>query len=159
MKVTVFTKGPKALNHADALIESLEKSGCVILDSEVMFLGREQCDVHYHHVVDKPFYEEVWKMFQACPSLFLLVDGDLEKVLKVVGEFTDPAKCNLDSFRRKYGENMTYNVCHRSGSEEDAAEEYERFWGENGFINQFRKNPLKRLEVVKFLQSIGNAAW
>ena len=158
MKITVFTKGLKALTHADALIESLEKSGCTILDSEIMFLAHEQCDVHYHHVVDKPFYEEVWKVFQECPSLFLLVDGELETVLEVVGEFTDPAKCNLNSFRKKYGENMTYNVCHRSGSEEDAIEEYKRFWSENGFIAQFRRNPLKRLEVVKFLQNIKNAA-
>jgi len=76
-------------------------------------------------------------------------------VLKVVGEFTDPAKCNLNSFRKKYGENMTYNVCHRSGSEEDAADEYERFWGKDGFIQQFRRNPLKRLKVVDYFRRIG----
>jgi nucleoside-diphosphate kinase len=155
MKITVFTKGLKALNLASALIEPLEENGCIILDSEIMFLAHEQCDIHYHHVVDKPFYGEVWKMFEECPSLFLLVEGDLETVLKVVGEFTDPAKCNLNSFRKKYGENMTYNVCHRSGSEEDAADEYERFWGKDGFIQQFRRNPLKRLEVVDYFRRIG----
>ena len=155
MKITVFTKGRDALEHVDALIEALREKGCIILDYAIMFLSESQCDNHYAHIVGKSFYGAVREMFSVCPSFFLLIEGELNDVMAVVGEVTDPSECAPGTFRNMYGKDKTHNGYHRS-DEEGAPGDYSRFWGKDGYITEFRKDPLAAYEVVMFLLNMGS---
>ena len=112
MKITVFTKSRHFLDAAE-LASRLKEAGCEILDNELFFLTEEQTAEHYANIVDEPFYNDVWHMFETYPIHAFRVEGSIEIVLKVVGEFTDPRLCNPDSFRYKVGINKTDNGCHR----------------------------------------------
>lgn len=150
---TVFTKG-KAFLHADELISSLKKAGCEILDNELFFLTEEETRIHYSEITEKPFFSELLGIFKEYPIFAIRVEGDLERIKNVVGEETDPRKCNRNSIRGRYGIDKTNNAAHRTATSEDEIREDENFWGKNGFVAEFRKNPLRRSKISQFLKSL-----
>ena len=151
---TIFTKNWRAYFHIDEVVQALKSQGCVILDCEVMPLTHEQCDIHYPFLVDKPFYWSTKRLFDRCPSIFLRVRGELDVILHIIGEKTNPKECNKDSFRVKYGLHIGDNGYHRSGNEKEAKDDDERFWGKNGFITLYRKNPGRFITTTRMLHKV-----
>lgn len=160
IELIVFTKG-KSFIFVPELVKDLADHGCEIVDSEFMFLSENDVKTHYAHVAENSWFPQTLKFYAKHPVFILKVRGTVESVKAVVGQETDPHACELFSFRAQHGTDLTDNACHRSGDEDDAAKEVERFFGDEGIVTKFRKNPEARLEffdrMVEYARE--NAAW
>lgn len=156
----VFTKG-KSFNFVSELVRDLDEHNCQVLDSQFMFLSADDVARHYAHVVDKPFYPEIFKLFSEHPVFLLKVHGTIEAVKSVVGKDTNPLSCETLSFRGQHGNDMTDNAAHRSSCEEDAKKEVEMFFGKDGVVAKYRQNPEAQLEFYNKMveYECKNACW
>lgn len=148
--LTVFTKNLQALVNIDTVARRLVDAGCQILSTEIMPITHEMCTVHYAELRARSqvYYDEVQTLLDACPSLFMLVRGDIETIHYIIGEETDPKNCNTESARYLYGPTIGNNGFHRSANEEEAKRDYETFWGKNGFITKYRKDAWARVKTM-----------
>ncbi|MBQ2600374.1 hypothetical protein II582_03240 [bacterium] len=145
VELLVFTKG-SAFVYVSELVRDLESVGCQVRDSQFMFLTEDDVAKHYAHVVGRPFYPEIERLFKEHPVFIMKVYGTVENVKSVVGKETNPLSCETFSFRGQHGNDMTDNACHRSSSEEDAEKEVDLFFGDNGIVTKYRQNPVAQLE-------------
>ena len=147
-KSVVFTKDENFVK-ASELQGMLERGGCKVITGQLMYLSREEVIEHYPHIKDKSFFPETQKQYEDYPVYVFLVRGRLKKILKIIGECTDPSLCNPNSFRKKYGKNKSHNVAHRTGLFKERFAEYRRFFGKYGFVTLYRKNTERWLSDQK----------
>ena len=145
VELLVFTKG-KAFQFVPELVRDLAEHDCQVLDSQFMFLTEDDVRQHYAHVVDSEFFPGMLQFYAKHPVFIMKIFGTIEDVKTVVGKETHPQSCALFSFRAQHGTDKTDNAAHRSGDENDAAVEVERFFGPNGIVTRFRRDPEAQLE-------------
>ena len=159
IELIVFTKG-KSFIFVPELVKDLADHGCEIIDSEFMFLSENDVKTHYAHVAENSWFPQTLKFYAKHPVFILKVRGTVESVKAVVGQETDPHACELFSFRAQHGTDLTDNACHRSGNEDDAAKEVERFFGDEGIVTKYRQNPEAQLEFYdRMVEYAKNVAW
>lgn len=159
IELLVFTKG-KAFIYVPELVKNLAEHDCQVRDSQFMFLSEDDVRRHYAHVVNSDFFPGMLKLYAEHPVFIMKVYGTIEDVKSVVGKKTNPLACETMSFRAQYGNDMTDNAAHRSGDQNDAALEIERFFGPKGIVTLFRQNPEAQLEFFdKMVEYAQNVAW
>ena len=98
---------------------------------KMLNLSEDILKEHYSHVAHLPFFPEIVEFMQAAPVVALALEGEdvISRVRDLLGP-TDSTKAEKGTIRGDFGENMMVNVCHVSDSEENAAVELKRFFGD-----------------------------
>lgn len=136
-KSLVFTKDENFV-YAPELQALLEKNGCKIITSQLMFLQPNEVTEHYPHMKNEKFFPQIQEQYREYPVYVFLVRGRFKTIKKIVGEFTDPTKCALGSFRKMHGKDKGHNAAHRTGSFKERFVEFRRWFGRHGFVTRYR---------------------
>lgn len=140
----VFTKG-KSFVYVPELVNDLTQNDCQVLSGQLMFLSADDVRMHYAHVAGEEWFPKTLSFYAEHPVFIMDVYGSNEAVKSVVGEETDPHACALFSFRAQKGNDLTDNAAHRTGKKKEAPIEVDRFFGPEGIVTRFRKDPLAQL--------------
>lgn len=152
-KSVVFTKEENFLYSAE-LQNQLESCGCKVLDSQLMYLRPDEVRGHYPHIVGKPFFPSTQKQFDDYPVVVMKVRGSVKKILEAIGTKTDADLCSVGSFRKTRGSGKEHNAAHRTGSFFERFKEYPRFFGRDGYVQNYRRDTKRQLADQKRLAEL-----
>jgi len=95
-------------------------------------LNDEMLEEHYSHLADKPFFVSLKQFMMQTPVVGMILEGydAIAEVRKVVGS-TNPREADAGTIRADLSMNVPSNLIHASDSEEAAATEIKRFFGES----------------------------
>jgi nucleoside-diphosphate kinase len=140
----------------DALVKSLtgniltrlSEARLRIIAAKVVKVSRELAEKHYAHLVDKPFFNDLYEYFSGKiygeeyeRVLAFVYEGEdaIEKVRKIAGA-TNPLEADPISIRGAYGrinkKGIMENVIHCSDSEETAEKEIKLWFSPSEIIKE-----------------------
>ncbi len=119
------------------ILTKLSETRLTIIGAKVVRVSRDLAEKHYHHLKDKPFFDDLIVYIQGkyhqCERVMALVyqgNGAIEKVRQIAGA-TNPEEADPTSIRGAYGRITTKgvyeNVIHAS-SEPGEAEREIKLW-------------------------------
>jgi nucleoside-diphosphate kinase len=133
MEKTYVMLKPDAIKRglAGSIISRIESKGYRIVDIKVMLLSREILNLHYKHIVDKPFYPELETFMMSGPVWGMIVEGNhvVEGMRNMMGA-TKVEDALAGTIRGDFAQTTTENIIHGSDSLESAELEIQRFFGE-----------------------------
>ena len=132
MERTYIMLKPDAIKRglAGAIITRIEAKGFRILEIKSMMLTKEILREHYHHLVEKPFYHEIEEFMMSGPVWGMIVEG--EGAIYGMRTMMGPTKIEeapAGTLRGDFAFSTSENIIHGSDSQENAAIEIERFFG------------------------------
>ena len=134
METTLILLKPDCMKkgHCGDVLQRFEQAGFRIRGCKMMRLSKEILREHYAHIVTKPFFGEVEEFMQSSPviAVALEAEGAVDQVRALLGP-TDSKKADKGTIRGDYGVDVMVNVVHASDSQEAAATELKRFFGES----------------------------
>ncbi len=112
------------------ILQRFERADLAIVRLEMKSLSAEQLREHYQHLLERPFFPELFAYMTEGPVVLLVLEGEqaITRVRKLVGA-TDPLKAEMGTIRAELGLNTTRNIVHASDSEAAATAEIARFFG------------------------------
>ncbi len=140
----------------DALVKSLtgniltrlSEARLRIIAAKVVKVSRELAEKHYSHLVDKPFFSDLYEYFSGKTYgkeyervLAFVYEGEdaINRVRKIAGS-TNPLEADPISIRGAYGrinkKNIMENVIHCSDSEQSAEKEIKLWFSPNEIIEE-----------------------
>lgn len=116
---------------AGRIIQRFEDRQLTIKALQIGVMPRETAKVHYAHLQDKVFFEDLLDYMTSGPVIYLVLEAEnaVELVRGMVG-FTDGLKAAPGTIRGDFAINKDENVIHASNCTEAAAAEIKRFFGE-----------------------------
>jgi len=111
------------------LIMKFEKKNLEITQVKLEKISRETAEIHYGHVKNLPFYDDMIDYMTASPSLIMIISG--EKVIQVIRSMigkTNSFEAQPGTIRGDYGLHFYENLVHASDSIENAEMEINRFF-------------------------------
>ncbi|HOU17747.1 MAG TPA: nucleoside-diphosphate kinase [Candidatus Marinimicrobia bacterium] len=111
------------------VISFIEKEGFRIVCLRMIHLQPQEAAEFYSIHRGKDYFEGLMNFMTSGPSVLMVLEREnaVEHFRKVIGA-TDPKKAAEGTLRRKYAENVRYNVVHGSDSEENAKKEIAFFF-------------------------------
>ncbi|HIX71106.1 MULTISPECIES: nucleoside-diphosphate kinase [Enterococcus] len=112
------------------IIQRFEDRQLTITAMRVDRMSRDLAKVHYAHLQEKPFFEEILEYMTSGPVIYLVLEADnaVALVRGMVG-FTDGLKATPGTIRGDFAINKDENVVHASDCPEAARNEIQRFFG------------------------------
>lgn len=112
------------------IIDRIESCGLTIERMEMCTLTREQAEVHYAHLVDKPFFGDIVDFMTSGPVVKMIVSGpDAVARLRSLMGATNPLEAAPGTIRGDFALQTSSNIIHGSDCLENAQVEIERFFG------------------------------
>jgi nucleoside-diphosphate kinase len=110
-------------------IDFIEEKGFKIISLRMVRLHREEAAAFYSVHKGKEFFNGLLDFMTSGPCLPMVLehDGAVEYFRQIIGA-TDPQKAAEGTLRRRFAENVQYNVVHGSDSEENAKKEIAFFF-------------------------------
>lgn len=132
MEKTYIMLKPDAIKRslAGTIISRIEAKGFKILEIKSMLLSKEILSEHYHHLIQKPFYHEIEEFMMSGPVWGMIVEG--ENVVEGMRILIGPTRIEdapAGTIRGDYAFSTAENIIHGSDSQDSAAEEIKRFFG------------------------------
>lgn len=114
------------------VVRRFERKGLKIIALKFIRLTDELLEVHYGHLSDKPFFDDLKKFMMQTPVVGMILEGldAVESVRKIVGS-TNPWEADAGTIRADLAMNVPSNIVHASDSLESAGEEIDRFFDES----------------------------
>ena len=115
---------------AGRIIQRFEDRQLTITGLQVAMMDRELAKIHYDHLKDKPFFNEILDYMTSGPVIYMVLEAEnaVELVRGMVG-FTDGLKAAPGTIRGDFAINKDENVIHASDCREAAQTEIARFFG------------------------------
>lgn len=133
MQKTVILLKPDCIekNLAGEVIGRFEKAGLKIRACKMIRLSDVILKQHYSHLADKPFFPEIVTFMQSTPVIAMALEGAdaISRVRDLLGP-TDSKVAPKGTIRGDLGTDKMRNIAHASDSEDAAAAEVNRFFGE-----------------------------
>lgn len=132
MQQTYIMLKPDAIRRglAGEIISRIERKGFIIRQMKMMRLTSDILEVHYAHIVDKPFFPDVLAGMTSGPVIAMIVEGpDVIKGMRRLMGATKVEDALPGTIRGDFATTSDENLIHGSDSEENAAIEIERFFG------------------------------
>ena len=122
----------KNRNMQDIIMMILQ-SDLTITNLQFVHPTKELLRQHYHHLIDKPFYQEMETYLLKGPLISAVLNGDNAVVQwrDLMGA-TNPTKASDKTIRGKFGfieNDKIYNVVHGSDSVKNAEREIKLWYG------------------------------
>jgi nucleoside-diphosphate kinase len=96
---------------------------------------------HYHHLIGKPFFEDLKKSMMSTPVVAMALEGyDIVKRVKTLAGATNPREAFPGTIRGDYSISVRNNVIHASATSEEALIELQRFFSEEELFDYHRMN-------------------
>ena len=113
------------------VISRFESQGYSITASKMIQLDNSLLQEHYSHVAHLPFFPEIASFMSSRPVMALILEGDdvISGVRDLLGP-TDSTTAPAGTIRGDLGTDRMKNVVHASDSEDSAAAEIQRFFGQ-----------------------------
>ncbi|MEQ9824186.1 MAG: nucleoside-diphosphate kinase [Puniceicoccaceae bacterium] len=113
------------------IVSRFEANGFEIVAAKMTQLDPHLLEIHYAHIVDKPFYPEVVKFMTERPVLLLVLEATdaIHRARELIGP-TNPEHALKSTIRGGFGTCTMRNVIHASDSREAARLEIARFFAE-----------------------------
>lgn len=115
--------------HIGAILSRFEKAQLTIVAGRLTWLSKQQAEVFYAVHKERPFFASLVSYMTSGPVFISVLEGD-NAVLNhrnIMGA-TDPAKADMGTIRRDFGESIERNASHGSDSIETAAIEVAYFF-------------------------------
>ena len=138
LETTLILFKPDAVSKqlVGQVLSRFESVGLKIRGLKMLQFGDALLREHYAHIASKPFFPEVAKFMQQTPVIALALEGEnaVAHVRDLLGP-TDSTKAPKGTIRGDLGVDVMVNVCHASDSQEAAADELKRFFGEGELLS------------------------
>jgi len=123
------------------IISRFEANGFEIVAAKMARLDPRLLEVHYSHVVDKPFYPDLVAFMTERPVMLLVLEAKdaISRARELIGP-TNPDFARKCTIRGGFGTCTMRNVIHASDSRETARLEIARFFAETEIFH-FEKQP------------------
>ena len=114
------------------VISRFEKKGLQLVGTKMMQLTDEMLEVHYAHLVGKPYFGRVKESMKASPVIIQCWRGveAIQVVRNLVGA-TNGREALAGTIRGDYSMSSQENIVHASDSPESAEAELKHFFSEN----------------------------
>lgn len=114
------------------VIRRFEQKGLVLVGSKMMQLDNEVLDVHYAHLKERSFFNQLKESMMASPVIVQCWQGvDSVKVVRSLIGTTNGREAQPGTVRGDFAVSAQENIVHASDSAESAKIELQRFFTEN----------------------------
>ena len=131
MQKTLVIIKPSAIQRGlvGEVISRFEKKGLQIVGFKMMLLTDDMVEIHYAHLVDKPFFKRIKDSMQVTPVLMLALKGvDAIEVVRNMSGSTNSRKALSGTIRGDFSMSVQENIVHTSDSVENSSIELKRFF-------------------------------
>lgn len=138
MQVTLVILKPSALQRGilGEVISRFEKKGLQIVGMKMTNLTDEVLNMHYSHLIDKPFFGRIKKSMQASPVVVMALKGvDAVNVVRKITGVTNGREALPGTIRGDFSMSVQENIVHTSDSVETAQSELARFFSTDEIFN------------------------
>lgn len=138
MQVTLVILKPSALQRGilGEVISRFEKKGLQIVGVKMLNLTDNELEIHYSHLVDKPYYSRIKDSIQASPVIVMALKGvDVVNVVRKVTGVTNGREADPGTIRGDFSVSVQENIVHASDSAETAEIELKRFFNTDEIFN------------------------
>lgn len=138
MQVTLAILKPSAIQRGilGEVISRFEKKGLQIVGMKMLNLTDNQLQIHYSHLVDKPYYGRIKDSMQASPVIVMALKGvDAVNVVRKITGITNGRDAAPGTIRGDFSISVQENIVHTSDSIETAERELKRFFETDEIFN------------------------
>ena len=131
MQKTLVIIKPSAIQRGlvGEVISRFEKKGLQIVGFKMMLLTDDMVEIHYAHLMDKPFFKRIKDSMQVTPVLMLALKGvDAIEVVRNMSGSTNSRKALSGTIRGDFSMSVQENIVHTSDSVENSSIELKRFF-------------------------------
>ena len=143
MQVTLAILKPSAIQRGilGEVISRFEKKGLQIVGMKMLNLTDNQLQIHYSHLVDKPYYGRIKDSMQASPVIVMALKGvDAVNVVRKIAGATNGREAAPGTIRGDFSISVQENIVHTSDSIETAERELKRFFETDEIFNYSQFN-------------------
>lgn len=143
MQVTLAILKPSAIQRGilGEVISRFEKKGLQIVGMKMLNLTDNQLQIHYSHLVDKPYYGRIKDSMQASPVIVMALKGvDAVNVVRKITGITNGRDAAPGTIRGDFSISVQENIVHTSDSIETAEIELKRFFETDEIFNYSQFN-------------------
>lgn len=138
MQVTLVILKPSAIQRGllGEVISRFEKKGLQIVGMKMLNLTDDQLEVHYSHLVNKPYFGRIKDSMQASPVIVIALKGvDAVNVVRKITGVTNGRDAAPGTIRGDFSISVQENIVHTSDSAETAEVELKRFFKTDEIFN------------------------
>lgn len=138
MQVTLAILKPSAIQRGilGEVISRFEKKGLQIVGMKMLNLTDNQLEIHYSHLVDKPYFGRIKDSMQASPVIAMALKGvDAVNVVRKITGATNGREASPGTIRGDFSVSIQENIVHTSDSAETADIELKRFFETDEIFN------------------------
>ena len=138
MQVTLAILKPSAIQRGilGEVISRFEKKGLQIVGMKMLNLTDNQLEIHYSHLVDKPYFGRIKDSMQASPVIVMALKGvDAVNVVRKITGATNGREASPGTIRGDFSVSIQENIVHTSDSAETADIELKRFFETDEIFN------------------------
>jgi nucleoside-diphosphate kinase len=143
MQVTLAILKPSAIQRGilGEVISRFEKKGLQIVGMKMLNLTDNQLEIHYSHLVDKPYFGRIKDSMQASPVIVMALKGvDAVNVVRKITGSTNSREAAPGTIRGDLSSSIQENIVHTSDSAETADIELKRFFKTDEIFNYSQFN-------------------
>jgi len=143
------------------IISRLSEARLRIVGSKIVKVSRELAEAHYAHLVEKPFFNDLYEYFSGKvygPEYervlaFVMQGKDAIGIVRRIAGSTNPLEADLTTIRGAYGritkKDVIENVIHCSDSEESAEKEIKMWFQPDEIVEEiFPVNEITNPEIT-----------
>ena len=138
MQVTLVILKPSAIQRGilGEVVSRFEKKGLQIVGMKMTNLTDEQLQIHYSHLVHKPFYGRIKESMQASPVIVMALKGvDAVNVVRKITGVTNGREAEPGTIRGDFSVSVQENIVHASDTNETAQAELAGFFTTDEIFN------------------------
>ena len=142
-EITLVLVKPGAIQREliGEIITRFERKGIKIVGLKMVQMNETLMNEHYHHLIGKPFFEDLKKSMMSTPVVAMALEGyDIVKRVRTLAGATNPREAFPGTIRGDYSISVRNNVIHASATSEEALIELQRFFSEEELFDYHRMN-------------------
>ena len=131
MQKTLVLIKPSAVQRSlvGEVVSRFEKKGLQIVGFKMMTLSDELLQIHYAHLVEKPFFKRIKDSMQVTPVIAVALKGlDAVAVVRKMSGVTLGREAQPGTIRGDDSRSIQENIVHTSDTPENALIELDRFF-------------------------------
>ena len=143
MQLTLAILKPSAVQRGilGEVISRFEKKGLQIVGMKMLKLTDSQLEIHYSHLVDKPYFGRIKDSMKASPVIIIALKGvDAINVVRKITGVTNGRDAAPGTIRGDFSVSVQENIIHASDSAETAEDELKRFFNTDEIFNYSQFN-------------------
>lgn len=138
MEKTLVIFKPSAIQRGliGEIIQRFERKGLQLVGIKMVQLNDEILNIHYKHLIDKPFFERIKDSMKRCPVIVQCWIGpEAVSTIRNLTGSTNGRQASIGTIRGDFSISIQENIVHTSDSPQAAEIEVKRFFDSNEIFN------------------------